>query len=83
VYNNSVHATTGVTPFRANLGRNLRSANWPTMALGKGELPLGESIAAKLLLLQTECKKKIIAANAYQKEYSDKKRLPILFKVGD
>jgi hypothetical protein len=35
------------------------------MALGEGELPLGESMAAKLLLLQTECKKKIIAANAY------------------
>jgi hypothetical protein len=82
-YNDSVHATTGVTPFRANLGRNPRSANWPTMALGEGESPLGESMAAKLLLLQTECKKKIIAANAYQKEYSDMKRLPIPFKVGD
>jgi hypothetical protein len=40
-------------------------------------------LASKVLGLQAECKKKIIAANAYQKEYADKKRLPIPFKVGD
>jgi hypothetical protein len=82
-YNDSVHATTGVTPFRANHGTNPRSANWPTMALGEGESPLAESMAGKVLSLQSECKRKIIAANAYQREYADKKRLPIPFKVGD
>jgi hypothetical protein len=82
-YNDSVHATTGVTPFRANHGMNPRSANWPTMALGEGESPLAEGMAAKVINLQSECKRKIIAANAYQKEYSDRKRLPIPFRVGD
>jgi hypothetical protein len=53
------------------------------MALGEGESPLAESMAGKVLSLQSECKRKIIAANAYQKEYADKKRLPIPFKVGN
>jgi hypothetical protein len=53
------------------------------MALGEGESPLAESMAGKVLSLQSECKRKIIAANAYQREYADKKRLPIPFKVGD
>jgi hypothetical protein len=82
-YNDSVHATTGTTPFRANLGVDPRSANWPTMALGEGESPMAEDLASKVLSLQAECKRKIIAVNAYQKEYADKKRLPIPFKVGD
>jgi hypothetical protein len=82
-YNDSVHATTGITPFKANLGRDPRSANWPSMALGEGESPLAEGVAARILSLQAECKRKIVAANAYQKQYSDKKRLPIPFAVGD
>jgi hypothetical protein len=82
-YNDSVHATTGITPFRANQGMDPRSANWPTMALGEGESPMAEDLASKVLSLQAECKRKIIAANAYQKEYADKKRLPIPFKIGD
>jgi hypothetical protein len=44
---------------------------------------LGFGLAAKVLAIQSECKKKIIASNAYQKEYADKKRLPIPFEVGD
>jgi hypothetical protein len=82
-YNDSIHATTGITPFRANHGTDPRSANWPTMALGEGESPMAEDLASKVLSLQAECKRKIIAANAYQKEYADKKRLPVPFKVGD
>jgi hypothetical protein len=82
-YNDSAHATTGITPFRANQGMDPRSANWPTMALGEGESPMAEDLASKVLSLQAECKRKIIAANAYQKEYADKKRLPIPFKIGD
>lgn len=82
-YNDSVHATTGVTPFQANQGSDPRSANWPSMALGEGESPMAIDLASRILSLQAECKRKIIAANAYQKEYADKKRLPIPFKVGD
>jgi hypothetical protein len=53
------------------------------MALSEGESPLAESMAGKVLSLQSECKRKVIAANAYQREYADKKRLPIPFKVGN
>lgn len=82
-YNDSIHATTGTTPFRAYHGLDPRSANWPNQPLGEGESPLGLEVATKVLSLQAECKRKIIAANAYQKAYADKKRLPITFKEGD
>jgi hypothetical protein len=82
-YNDSLHATTGSTPFRANYGLDPRSANWPNLPLGEGESPMGLEVAAKILNIQSECKRKIIAANNYQKAYSDKKRLPTPFKVGD
>jgi hypothetical protein len=82
-YNDSIHATTGITPFQANQGSDPRSADWPGMALGDGESPMAVDLASKVLSLQSECKRKITAANAYQKEYADKKRLPIPFKVGD
>jgi hypothetical protein len=82
-YNDSLHATTGTTPFRANLGRDPRSAKWPTSAPLEGESPLGRGVAAKVISLQRECARKIIAANAYQKQYADKKRLPVPFAKGD
>jgi hypothetical protein len=82
-YNSSVHSTTGVTPFRAYYGKNLRGADWPSMPLGEGKSPLGHEVATKVLSIQQGCKKKILAANAYQKEYADKKRTPLNLKVGD
>lgn len=82
-YNDSVQATTGITPFKAYTGMDPISAEWPKIPLGDGESPMGLSLAARVLSLQQECKKKIIAANAYQKAYADKKRLPAPFKVGD
>jgi hypothetical protein len=82
-YNDSIHATIGTTPFRAYHGLDPRGADWPSQALGDGESPLGMGLAAKVLAIQAECKRKIIAANAYQKAYADKKRLPIPFKEGD
>jgi hypothetical protein len=82
-YNDSVHSTTGTTPFRAYYGIDPRGADWPSMPLGEGESPLGGEVATKVLSIQRECKRKILAANAYQKEYADKKRTPFNFKVGD
>ena len=62
---------------------NPRSADWPTIPLGEGESPLGRQVASTVLSLQQECKRKIVAANAYQKAQADKKRLLANFKVGD
>jgi hypothetical protein len=53
------------------------------MGLGEREVPMAVDLAERVLSLQAECKKKIEVANAYQKDYADKKRLPIPFKVGD
>jgi hypothetical protein len=82
-YNDSMHSTTGVTPFQAYYGRHPRSADWPDMALGEGESPMGARLAEKVIELQQECRRKIKAANAYQKAYADKHRSAIPFKVGD
>jgi len=82
-YNDSIHATTKTTPFRAYHGMNPRSADWPNMALGGGESPMGLELASKVLSTQRECRNQIELANIRQKEYADKKRIPIPFKVGD
>jgi len=82
-YNDSLHATIRTTPFQANYGMAPRGADWPSMPLGQGESPLGLQVATKVLALQRECKKKILAANAYQEAYQNKSRLPIPFGVGD
>jgi len=82
-YNDSKHSTTTVTPFRAYHGADPRAPDWPGMPLGGGESHLGNNLAAKVLALQAECRRKIEAANKYQKTYSDKKRKHITLKIGD
>lgn len=82
-YNDSIHATTGVTPFQAYYGMHPRSADWPKQAQSGGETPIAYRTATRILELQRECKEKIRKAQEYQKQYADKKRLPIPFKVGD
>ena len=78
-YNDSVHATTGVTPFQACTGTSPRSAKWPNEGQIGGENPIAHQTAARILELQRECKAKILKAQEYQKQYADKKRRPIPF----
>jgi hypothetical protein len=82
-YNDSVHATTGISPFRAYHGEDPRGPNWPGLPLGEGESALATGVAARVLALQAECRRKIIAANAYQKAYADKRRRHISLKEKD
>jgi hypothetical protein len=44
---------------------------------------MGTSLAAKVIELQQECRRKIKTANAYQKAYADKRRAPMPFRIGD
>ena len=81
-YNDSVHATTGTTPFRVYHGADPRAPDWPN-APKKSDAPLGKGVAAKTIALQAECRRKILAANTYQKAYADKKRSQISLKKGD
>jgi hypothetical protein len=82
-YNDSMHATTGISPFRAYHGADPRGPNWPGEPLGAGEAPLARGMASKVLALQRECKAKITAAAAYQKKYADKKRTHLTLQVGE
>jgi hypothetical protein len=82
-YNDSEHATIKTTPFRAYYGQDPRGAEWPSITMSKGKSALGLQTAAKVISVQKECRKNILLANAYQKEYADKKRLPATFKIGD
>jgi hypothetical protein len=60
-----------------------RGADWSTISLSEGEGPLSLEVATKVLSIQRLCKREILAADAYQKEYADKKRTPFNFKIGD
>jgi len=82
-YNDSVHSVTSITPFRAYHGIDPTSPDWPEMPLGEGEAPMGKGLAARVLQLQAECKRKIIASNTYQKKYADRRRLPLDLNKGD
>jgi len=82
-YNDSAHATTGITPFKAYYGADPRAPDWPGEPLGEGDSPLATGIAARVLALQSECKRKIEAANAYQEKYANKKRKHLALHTGD
>ena len=82
-YNDSVNATTGVTPFQAYHGAGPRKPDWPGEPLGEGESHMANGVAATALALQAECRTKIEASNKYQKQYADKKRKHLSLHVGD
>lgn len=82
-YNDSVHATTKDTPFRANQGIDPRGPVWPSCSQTTAESPSAKSLASKVIDIQKECQRNIIKANEYSKQYQDSKRLPSPFKVGD
>jgi len=82
-YNDSQHSTTGLTPFQSYHGAHPRAPDWPGMPLGEGDSQLGNYLAARVLSLQAECKRKIEASNRYQIQYRNKKRKHITLKAGD
>jgi hypothetical protein len=82
-YNDSRHAVTTFTPFEMNTGVSTRAIDWPSEPLGTGESALGWGIAAKVMAMQLECRRKLEAANAYQKKYADKRRTKVEFNIGD
>jgi len=53
------------------------------VAQKSGEPPLGKGLAAKVLALQQEMRKKLEVARTYQKKYADRKSMHQGFKVGD
>lgn len=82
-YNDSVHATTKTTPFRANQGIDPIVPEWPFSTPPGSDAPAARDVATRVVELQQECKKKIELARAYQRKYANKKRLHIDLHVGD
>ena len=82
-YNDSIHASTGFTPFQAYIGMDPRSSDWPEQPQADREAPFGAELAAKVIGMQSELKRKLQAARQYQKKYADKKRMHHNFKIGD
>ncbi|GJT60048.1 putative reverse transcriptase domain-containing protein [Tanacetum coccineum] len=80
-YNNSYHSSIRCAPFEALYGRKCRS---PVLWAEIGE---GSLIGPELVLEMTDkvvlIKEKLKAARDRQKSYTDKRRKPLEFKVGD
>ena len=83
-YNNTVSATTGITPFFALYGQHLRwiiKQNPTTKAPTSAVL---EEWANQLKNLNTYLKSEMVYAQAIQAEQADKDRLPApAYQVGD
>lgn len=82
-YNDSVNATTGITPFASNYGLNPRSADWPELAQTDGASASALEMAEKVLSIQKTCRERIAKSQDYQQLHANKRRLPSPFKVGD
>ena len=83
VYNNSRHATTGVSPFYANFGYHPRWFN--ELQDGKAsESPEGHRIAEDLSALHDYCKDSIAEANRQHSSHYNRGRLAAPeFEIGD
>jgi hypothetical protein len=80
-YNNSYQESINMSPFEALYGRRCRSLlNWlePEERWFFG-VDLVKEVEEKVQLIQDSLK----AAQSRQKSYADKRRRPLLFKVGD
>ncbi len=80
-YNNTVHASTGVSPFYANTYRHPR---FQLATLPEKENPAAESTVTSLTKLHALLKDRLTKAQADYKKYADVHRLPTPdIKVGD
>jgi hypothetical protein len=83
VYNNTRHATTGVSPFYSNFGYHPRWFNELREGIAS-ESPDGHRISADLSAIHDYCKDSIVEANRQHSTYYNRRRLPAPeFAVGD
>jgi hypothetical protein len=83
-FNNTVHASTGFTPFYLNSGREIEL---PVDQAVSGVTPSANQSAAdrftRLSADLQQAKKNLEAAQQRQAKYADEKRRELVFKVGD
>ena len=81
VYNNKVHSSTRMSPFKANYGQNPRMG---FKGRKKGRYARAEKFIEKMKKIQEEAKAVLGKAQADMKKYANKKRSDIeKYKVGD
>ncbi|GJU18530.1 putative reverse transcriptase domain-containing protein [Tanacetum coccineum] len=80
-YNNSYHSSVRCAPFEALYGRKCRS---PIMwaEVGEGQL-IGPELVQETIEKISQIKDRLKAARDRQKSYTDKRRKPLEFSVGD
>jgi hypothetical protein len=81
-YNDSVHASTGLTPFQAYTGRHPRGGNWPVKNPPK-RIPDLKDLAAKIIQSQKYLKAKLTQVQAYQAKFYNRKHKEAQFAVND
>ncbi|GJU47455.1 putative reverse transcriptase domain-containing protein [Tanacetum coccineum] len=80
-YNNSYHSSIRCAPFEALYGRKCRSlVLWAE--IGEGSV-IGPELVLKMIDKVVLIKEKLKAARDRQKSYTDKRRKPLEFEVGD
>ena len=80
-YNNNYHSTIGMTPYEALYGRPCKSPIcW---AEPEDSLLLGPDFIRETTEMVTMIRDRILVAQSRQKSYSDKRRIPLEFEVGD
>ena len=81
-YNDSVHSTTGFTPFYAYTGRHPHEGEWPKEASDAATAPQAMDVVAQVLSIQRTMKARLEDARAYQAKYYNKRRKPLTLRVG-
>lgn len=80
-YNNSYQSSIGMAPFEALYGRACRS---PVCWADVGETtPLGPDLVQETTKNVALIRQRLMTAQSRQKSYSDRRRRPLLFEVGD
>jgi hypothetical protein len=82
-YNNSVHVSTGYSPFYLNYGQHPNVPVQRTRSPANAGSDTAEGFAADIAIVLNHAKSCLSEAQIRQKSFADKKRREIEFKVGD
>jgi transposase InsO family protein len=82
-YNNSTHASTGMSPFFALLGYNPKIGDYIEDDVPGGEVPAVRERAERIIARRAELEKRLRDAATYQAKWYNKKHQPKTYTIGD